>query len=192
MGIGAGKQEKLRQRLEEKLLVFRVAQKGAGTTEGWLRPIQQAQGIPVDELARRMGVCRWEVFRLEKAEIESRIMLGTLRRAAAGLGCELIYALAPVKGTLEELAAEHSAAHEKTLKAKRAARQAQLKLWLEKIGWREKFRNVLRTLLRRDGIRVRPRKTTRGDKRRMEDMRVAMKLVEAGRGIGTRDQGVRD
>ncbi|MFY9855731.1 MAG: hypothetical protein WAK26_17820, partial [Terracidiphilus sp.] len=94
-----------RKKLDETLLAFRVARTAAGETEGWLRAVRQAVGIPVDEVARRMGVCRWEVFRLEKSESASRIMLGTLRRAATALDCELVYALAPREGTLEELAA---------------------------------------------------------------------------------------
>lgn len=61
-----------------------------------------------------------EVFRLEKAEEESRIQLGTLRRAAEALDCELIYALTPRKGTLGEMAAAHRAEREKVLDIKRA------------------------------------------------------------------------
>ena len=82
---------------------------------------------------------------------------------------------------------EHREARERTLEAKRAARQARMEPWLKKIGWREKFRQALRTLLRKDGVRLRPRKTTRGDTRRMEDLRVAMKLVAAGPRTGNRE-----
>ncbi len=92
------------------LLAFRAARIAAGERRGWLRAVRQVVGIPVKEVARRLGVCRWEVFRLEKSESESRIMLGTLRRAAEALDCDLVYALTPRQGTLEELAAEQRAA----------------------------------------------------------------------------------
>ena len=90
-----------RQELEEGLLPFQMARKRTGKPKrGWLRGIREAVGIPVDEVARRLGVCRWEIRRLEKSEERQRIQLATLKRAAEGLGCELVYALVPKEGTL--------------------------------------------------------------------------------------------
>jgi hypothetical protein len=51
------------------------------------------------------------------------------------------------------------------------------KPWLEAIGWREKFQNALRTMLRRDGYRVRPSKTGRGAAKQMAEYEEASKLV---------------
>jgi transcriptional regulator with XRE-family HTH domain len=76
--------------------------------------------IPVDEFAERLGVSRREIFRLEKSEEEARIQLGTLRRAAEALDCELIYALTPRQGTLGEMAAVRGAAREAARKQARA------------------------------------------------------------------------
>jgi transcriptional regulator with XRE-family HTH domain len=76
--------------------------------------------MPAIEFARRMGVQEREVYRMERAEEESRIELGSLRRAAEALDCELIYALTPRKGTLGEMAAGHRAEREKALDIKRA------------------------------------------------------------------------
>ena len=99
----------LRRRLDERLLAFRLARKAAATdqktaaeTRSWLRAVRQAVGVPVEVMARRLGVNKYEVFRVEKAEWESRIVLGTLRRAADALGCGLIYALAPREGSAGE------------------------------------------------------------------------------------------
>jgi predicted DNA-binding mobile mystery protein A len=169
--------EKLRRELDEALLPFRLARKGACGGAGWLKSVRQALGLPVDEVARRMGVRRWEVHRLEKAEKDSRIMLSSLRRAAKGLGCELVYALAPKEGTLKELAAEQRAVHERALAKKREEREAQKKPWLEEIGWREKFLGSMRTLLRREGFRVRPRKTERGVAKEQAAFRETVKLA---------------
>ena len=97
----------LRRRLDESLLVFRLAKKDELSTEearSWLRGVRRATGIPVKEVARRLGVTKYEVLRQEKAEMESRIQLATLRRAAEALDCELVYALKPREGTLEDLA----------------------------------------------------------------------------------------
>jgi len=177
--------EKLRRELDEALLPFRLARKqrggGAGRNgEGWLKSLRLAMGIPVDELARRMGVRRREIHRLEKSEKSSRIMLASLSRAAKGLGCELVYALAPKEGTLEELAAKQRTEHRKALAKKREEREAKKKPWLEAIGWREKFLGAMRTALRREGVRVRLRKTERGVAKQQEEFREAKELVKAG------------
>jgi hypothetical protein len=54
----------------------------------------------------------------------------------------------------------------------------QRKPWLEAIGWREKFWGVLRTKLRTEGFRVRPRTTERGVEKQMEEFRQALELVK--------------
>ena len=170
----------LRRELDEALLAFRLARKRRGGGQGWLRSIRQALGIPVDEVARRLGVTRWEVHRLEESERNSRIMLATLSRAAKGLGCELVYALTPKVGTLEDLADEQRREREEALTCKREAREAERKPWLEEIGWREKFHRALRTILRREGVRVRPRKTERGVAKQMEEFEEAKVLIGLG------------
>ena len=53
----------------------------------------------MEELARRLGVKQREIFRLEQAERESRIALGSLQRAAEAMDCELTYGLTPKRGT---------------------------------------------------------------------------------------------
>jgi transcriptional regulator with XRE-family HTH domain len=177
--------DKVRRELDEALLPFRLVRKRkggvAGGGAGWLRSIRRAVGIPVDEVARRMGVTRWEVHRLELSEKNSRIMLATLSRAAKGLGCELVYALTPKEGTLEDLAAEQRAVSKRALDNKREAREIEKKPWLEAIGWREKFLDRMRTLLRREGIRVRPRKTERGVAKQEAAFKDAVKLVGLGK-----------
>jgi hypothetical protein len=65
-------------------------------------------------------VSRREIFRLEKSEEEARIQLGTLRRAAEALDCELIYALTPRQGTLHEMAAVREEAREAARRQARA------------------------------------------------------------------------
>jgi predicted DNA-binding mobile mystery protein A len=108
------------KRLDEAALGYRLGRTAAGEIAGWLRALRQTLEIPVDEFARRLGVSRREVFRLEKSEEEARIQLGTLRRAAEALDCELIYALTPRQGTLGEMAAVRGVAREAARKQARA------------------------------------------------------------------------
>lgn len=150
----------MRRRLDETLLSFRVARNAAGRgtdsgTGSWLRAVRQAVGVPVEVMARRLGVTKYEIFRLEKAERESRIVMSTLERAADALGCELVYALAPKDGSLEDLAVAERAGREraradvyaKNEEAKRDAEGA--------IDWHSAIRQMFRREMRKLGLRVR-------------------------------------
>jgi transcriptional regulator with XRE-family HTH domain len=124
MGLHMGKAMRGRQLklLDEASLPFRAVHGAPWCVEdGWLRSVRVAVGIPVEELALRLGVQPREVFRLETAEKESRITLAALKRAAEALDCELMYGLTPKEGTLVEMAAERSTARERALHAKRLA-----------------------------------------------------------------------
>jgi len=114
--------EQIRQRMEDALPGYRLGRAAVGEMVSWVRAVRQVVGMPAVEFARRMGVQEREVYRMEKAEEESRIELGSLRRAAEALDCELIYALTPRKGTLGEMAAANRVEREKALDIARAAR----------------------------------------------------------------------
>ena len=122
MGIAKEAREQIRQRMEYALPGYRLGQAAAGEMVSWVRAVRQAVGMPAIEFARRMGVQEREVYRMERAEKESRIELGSLRRAAEAMDCELIYALTPRKGTLGEMAAGHRAERERVLDIGRVAR----------------------------------------------------------------------
>jgi transcriptional regulator with XRE-family HTH domain len=177
--------DKLRQELDVVLLPFRLAKKRkGGGKKGWVQSIRQATGIPVDELGRRMGVCRWEIHRLEESEKNSRIMLATLSRAAHGLGCELVYALVPKEKTLEEMANEQKEVREDLRLARERKREQEKKPWLESIGFREKFLSAMRTVLRNEGYRERPTRTQRGAAKQLAEYEEAEKLARHARLMG--------
>jgi predicted DNA-binding mobile mystery protein A len=150
----------LRTRLDEALLAFRTARRMtnaemAKKTQSWLRAVRRATGVPVKVLAKRLGVTKYEVFRLEKSEMESRIVLANLKRAAQALGCELVYALVPQHGSLEELATTEREAREMAgnlVRQESAKNAAEAEQWME---WPAVTRRRLRKNLRRMGIRVR-------------------------------------
>ena len=62
---------------------------------GWLRAIREALGLPTAALAARLGITASGVRKLEQAEATDAITLGTLRRVAEALDCELQYVLVP-------------------------------------------------------------------------------------------------
>lgn len=152
----------MRKRADEALLAFRVARQAAndfsaacGVNGSWLRMVRQATGVPVEAMAQRLGVGKYEIFRLEKAERESRIVLATLRKAAAALGCEVVYALAPREGSLEDLAALERAERERARAEAKKLQAEKVKAIEKQIGWRASVRRMIRREFRKKGIRVR-------------------------------------
>ena len=106
-----GREEPARE-LVEAGMAFRMVQEKAGKVQGWLRTVRHAVGIPVAEVARRMGVGGSEVYLMEYAEGRGVIELQTLRRAAEALGCDLVYGLSPREETLAAIAADTAEARE--------------------------------------------------------------------------------
>lgn len=62
---------------------------------GWLRAIRTALGMTSGQLARRLGTSQSSVIEYEKREAAGTITLATLRRAAAAMDCDLVYAVVP-------------------------------------------------------------------------------------------------
>ena len=73
-------------------------------SSGWIASVREALGITLGQIGKQIGSSRQAVQQLEKAEATDRITLGTLRRAAEAMGCELVYALVPKSSTFAELA----------------------------------------------------------------------------------------
>lgn len=62
---------------------------------GWARAIREGLGMTAAALAKRLGITQAGVAKLEKAEMEDRITLASLRKLADALNCEVHYALVP-------------------------------------------------------------------------------------------------
>jgi predicted DNA-binding mobile mystery protein A len=92
---------RLRQ-LDAALCCWREAALPVRPVTGWARAIRDALGMSSAVLARRLGITDSAVRKLENAESSDAITLGALRRVAAGLDCELQYALVP-KQTLDAM-----------------------------------------------------------------------------------------
>src|SRR5271169_1478480 len=97
----------LKQRqLDAGLTCWRNAELPARPPSGWIKAIREALGMPAVYLAKRLGIVQSSVHRLEKSEADDTISLGSLRRAAEALGCELHYALVPKKSLGQTLEAQ--------------------------------------------------------------------------------------
>jgi predicted DNA-binding mobile mystery protein A len=96
--------------LDKALEPFHPARDISRPRKGWIRAIREATGVTLRELSLRLGKTGSLASALEKSEAEYRISLGTLRDAADALGCQLVYALVPKSGTLQELAEQSARA----------------------------------------------------------------------------------
>jgi len=94
---------RLRQ-LARSLAPFVGARSAVRPDKGWLRAIREASGTSLRELAHRMGTSPQSAAQFEKSEAEFRITLKSLRDAANALDCDLVYALVPRSGNVEQLA----------------------------------------------------------------------------------------
>ena len=62
-------------------------------------------GVPLAEVARKVGVNRSVILRLEESEGRETISLRSMSRVAGALNCKMVYALVPKDGgTLGEMA----------------------------------------------------------------------------------------
>lgn len=63
--------------------------------DGWIRTIRIALGLTIEQLAMRLGTSAPAVFNAERREVAGTISLAQLRKIAAAMECDLIYALIP-------------------------------------------------------------------------------------------------
>jgi len=80
---------------------------------GWLRAVREALGLTQQQVASKAAVKRQSYAQFEAAEERGSISLGSLRRAAAAMDCELVYFIAPrvsVARTYVELTRIHDPA----------------------------------------------------------------------------------
>ena len=89
--------------LERSLKPFLDAKNSQRPQKGWIRAIREATGVTTREMSKRLRKAPSLASYLEKSEADYRITLGNLRQAADALGCQLVYALIPKNGNIQEL-----------------------------------------------------------------------------------------
>ena len=85
--------------------------------KGWIRALREAMGVSYAELGERLQASRSLAAQQEKAEVEDRITLKSLRGCADALDCDLVYAFVPRGQSIEAtLAARARAAASRTVR----------------------------------------------------------------------------
>jgi predicted DNA-binding mobile mystery protein A len=72
---------------------------------GWIKALRSSLGLSVSALGRRLKVTQQSTDELEKSERAGTITLASLRRAAAALDADFVYALVPRKNLRDTIAA---------------------------------------------------------------------------------------
>ncbi len=90
-------------RLDEYFQTLKVASgfSRQAPPRGWIRAMRGALGMSAAQLAKRLGVSRGALYKLEEREASRRIALKQLDRAANAMGCDVFYAIVP-RDTLEQ------------------------------------------------------------------------------------------
>ena len=122
---------------------------------GWSRAIREPLGMTSGVLAGRLGVTASGARKLEHAEAADAITLGTLRRVAEALDCDLQYALVP-RRPLREMRRQQ-ALHLAQRCQQRAGRTMALEaqpIALPSAGAQERLEAMAQEILRTSGTRL--------------------------------------
>jgi predicted DNA-binding mobile mystery protein A len=90
--------------LARTLATFEAAKHETRPQRGWLRAIREGLGLTLENVGKKLGQSRRRIQEFEEAEAKDRITLDSLRRVAAAMDCDLVYAIVPKSGTITELA----------------------------------------------------------------------------------------
>jgi len=89
--------------MESRLRKWRQAKLPSRPTAGWVKSIRESLGMSASALGRRLGMSHSAINKFELAEANDAITLGSLKKIAAALDCELQYALIPRKTLNDQL-----------------------------------------------------------------------------------------
>jgi len=102
------------QQIHDQLATWKAARLSPRPGSGWVRAIRESLGMTAAAFARRLGMSHAGVRKLESSEVSDAITLGSLRKLAEALDCELQYAWVPrtsLKNMLQSQA--ETVAHER-------------------------------------------------------------------------------
>jgi len=86
--------------------------------QGWIRTIRNAINMTLPQLAKRLGVTRSRVIRIEQDEPQGKLTLNTLKKVANSLSCKLVYVFIPKDVSFEAMLQKqaHKIAEEQVLR----------------------------------------------------------------------------
>lgn len=84
-----------RKQLDEKLKDWLSLEQIPRPRSGWLKAIRESLGMTSRQLASLLSTDNAAVLRMEQREVDKKVTLEALEKAAQAMGCRLVYALVP-------------------------------------------------------------------------------------------------
>jgi predicted DNA-binding mobile mystery protein A len=81
--------------VNRRLLPFKEVSQQAQVRGGWIHYLRTALQMTLSELGSRVGVSTSAIAQSERNEVSGKTTLETLRKIAAAMDCELVYAMVP-------------------------------------------------------------------------------------------------
>lgn len=111
--------------IEKRLRNLRGLVKDTRLRTGWIAYMRQAMCMTLSTLGKASGLAKATVQQIEKREGAGKVTIETMRKIAAAMDCEFVYAIVP-KQELHELLKKRAVA-----KAARIVREADVHMTLE-------------------------------------------------------------
>jgi len=91
------------QQIERRLKNLRLVAKDAHIRMGWISYMRKAMCMSQSLLAKAAGLNQVTVLQIEKREIDGKVTIQTMRKIAAAMECEFVYAIIPKQELTEFL-----------------------------------------------------------------------------------------
>lgn len=99
------KQQLLIKQLDEKLLPFLKTRKTVMPERGWVHAIRTSLNMTMAQLGTKLNITRQGVQKIEQSEAGGSITLNSLKEVAHAMDLQLVYALVPKQGNIDDLIA---------------------------------------------------------------------------------------
>ncbi len=91
------------EQLDQKLQPFSESRKVLVPERGWINTIRTALNMTMAQLGTKLNITRQGVKRIEESEANGTITLNSLKDVAMALDLNMVYALVPKNGTIDDL-----------------------------------------------------------------------------------------
>jgi predicted DNA-binding mobile mystery protein A len=100
------KRKLLIEQLDQNLQPFSESRKVLVPERGWINTIRTALNMTMAQLGTKLNITRQGVKRIEESEANGTITLNSLKDVAMALDLNMVYALVPKNGTIDDLIQE--------------------------------------------------------------------------------------
>ncbi|APZ45171.1 XRE family transcriptional regulator [Polaribacter reichenbachii] len=89
--------------LDEKLILFKEAEKILVPSKGWINTIRTSLNMTREQLGMKLNLTKGGIQKIEEREATGQITLNKLKDAGRALNMKFIYGFVPEDGTIENL-----------------------------------------------------------------------------------------